>query len=91
MQVGLCNLSSAQIEQTGLCVLDSIRIEQVGLLISSNIRLSRWGYSLSAVNKLSRWGYARKLRDDYKEGWPEPCIYGIYMVFLAGKSRNMWS
>jgi len=24
-------------------------------------------------------------------GWPEPYIYGVYTVFLAGKSPNIWS
>jgi len=28
---------------------------------------------------------------DYAQGWPEPYIYGVYTVFMAGKPPNIQS
>jgi hypothetical protein len=30
-------------------------------------------------------------QDPHIQGWPEPYIYGVYTVFLAGKSPNIRS
>jgi hypothetical protein len=38
---------------------------------------------------VSDLGESAKLCD--KKGWPEPYIYGVYTVFLAGKSQNIRS
>jgi hypothetical protein len=35
--------------------------------------------------------YSKSRISTHKQGWPEPYIYGVYTVFLAGKSPNIRS